>query len=82
MAAHQGRIGACMLGVGQAFRVYAGLEPRLPAWARKLWLEWAYRLWQEPRRLGRRYLVTNTRFVYLMTRSTLTKLMRWRPALA
>ena len=68
MAAHQGQIRACMLGVGQAFRVYAGLEPRLPLWARRLWLEWAYRLWQEPRRLGRRYLITNTRFLYLLAR--------------
>ena len=68
MAAHQGQIRACMLGVGQAFRVYAGLEPRLPLWARRLWLEWAYRLWQEPRRLGRRYLITNTRFLYLVAR--------------
>ncbi|OON66049.1 WecB/TagA/CpsF family glycosyltransferase [Hymenobacter sp. CRA2] len=71
MAAHQGRVRACMLGVGQAFLVYAGLERRLPAWARKLWLEWAYRLWLEPRRLWRRYLVTNTRFVWLMLRHSL-----------
>ena len=74
MAAHQGQIRACMLGVGQAFRVYAGLEPRLPLWARRLWLEWAYRLWQEPRRLGRRYLITNTRFLYLMVRKSLENL--------
>ena len=82
MAAHQGRIGACMLGVGQAFRVYAGLEPRLPMWARKLWLEWAFRLWQEPRRLARRYFVTNTRFVYLMARATLENMVGWLPAVA
>lgn len=73
MAARQGRIGACMLGVGQAFRVYAGLEPRLPAWARRLWLEWAYRLWQEPRRLAGRYLVTNTWFVYLLAGALLRR---------
>ena len=82
MAERKGRIRACMLGVGQAFPVYAGQEPRLPLWARQLWLEWAYRLWQEPRRLGRRYLVTNTRFVYLMARSTLANLVRWQPAAA
>ena len=82
MAAHQGRIGACMLGVGQAFRVYAGLEPRLPVWARKLWLEWAFRLWLEPRRLARRYFVTNTRFLYLMTRATLENIVGWLPAVA
>lgn len=68
MAAHRGTVRACMLGVGQAFLVYAGLEQRLPTWARRLWLEWAYRLWLEPRRLWRRYLVTNSRFLYLMAR--------------
>jgi N-acetylglucosaminyldiphosphoundecaprenol N-acetyl-beta-D-mannosaminyltransferase len=71
MAAHRGKVKACMLGVGQAFLVYAGLEQRLPAWARRLWLEWAYRLWLEPRRLWRRYLITNSRFLYLMARRTL-----------
>jgi N-acetylglucosaminyldiphosphoundecaprenol N-acetyl-beta-D-mannosaminyltransferase len=71
MATHRGKIKACMLGVGQAFLVYAGLEQRLPVWARRLWLEWAYRLWLEPRRLWRRYLVTNSRFLYLMAQKTL-----------
>lgn len=71
MAAHRGQIKACMLGVGQAFLVYAEMEQRLPVWARRLWLEWAYRLWLEPRRLWRRYLVTNSRFLYLMARKTL-----------
>lgn len=71
MAAHRGKIKACMLGVGQAFLVYAGMEQRLPVWARRLWLEWAYRLWLEPRRLWRRYLITNSRFLYLMARRTL-----------
>ncbi|MDU0369176.1 WecB/TagA/CpsF family glycosyltransferase [Hymenobacter endophyticus] len=75
MAAHRGQIRACMLGVGQAFPVYAGLEPRLPAWARRLWLEWAYRLWLEPRRLWRRYLVTNSRFLYLLARRATAQLV-------
>jgi N-acetylglucosaminyldiphosphoundecaprenol N-acetyl-beta-D-mannosaminyltransferase len=74
MAAHQGRVRACMLGVGQAFLTYAGLEQRLPEWARKLWLEWAYRLWLEPRRLWRRYLVTNSRFVWLMSKHAVQQL--------
>ena len=82
MANHQGRIRACMLGMGQAFPVYGGLEPRLPLWARRLWLEWAYRLWQEPRRLGRRYLLTNTHFAYLMARAGLENLAWQLPALA
>ena len=71
MANHRGQVKACMLGVGQAFLVYAGLERRLPPWARRLWLEWAFRLWLEPRRLWRRYLVTNSHFVYLMARKKL-----------
>ncbi|TGE29306.1 glycosyltransferase [Hymenobacter metallicola] len=74
MAAHRGRVRSCMLGVGQAFPVYAGLERRLPAWARRLWLEWAYRLYLEPKRLWKRYLHTNTRFVYLMGRRALAHL--------
>lgn len=73
MAAHRGQVKACMLGVGQAFLTYAGLEQRLPVWARRLWLEWAYRLYLEPRRLWRRYLLTNSRFLYLMARQTLTR---------
>jgi N-acetylglucosaminyldiphosphoundecaprenol N-acetyl-beta-D-mannosaminyltransferase len=75
MAAHRGRIRACMVGVGQAFPVYAGLERRLPDWARKLWLEWAYRLWLEPRRLAKRYLVTNAWFVYLILHRMLAHLL-------
>ena len=77
MAAHNGRVRACMLGVGQAFRVYAGLEPRLPPWARPLWLEWAFRLWQEPRRLAGRYLRTNPLFVYLLARELLALYIGW-----
>lgn len=79
MADHQGRIQACMLGVGQAFLVYAGLEQRLPAWARRLWLEWAYRLWLEPRRLWRRYLVTNSHFLYLMARHAVGQVKEKKP---
>jgi N-acetylglucosaminyldiphosphoundecaprenol N-acetyl-beta-D-mannosaminyltransferase len=65
MADHKGRVKACMLGVGQAFLVYAGLEKRLPQWARKLCLEWVYRLYLEPGRLWKRYLVSNSLFVFL-----------------
>ncbi|GHA80227.1 WecB/TagA/CpsF family glycosyltransferase [Pontibacter akesuensis] len=64
MAAHKGKVNACMLGVGQAYMTYAGLEKRLPQWARDLSLEWTYRLWQEPRRLWKRYLLTNSLFVF------------------
>ena len=65
MAEHKGKVKACMLGVGQAYMTYAGLEKRLPEWARNLSLEWTYRLWQEPKRLWKRYLITNSLFVML-----------------
>jgi N-acetylglucosaminyldiphosphoundecaprenol N-acetyl-beta-D-mannosaminyltransferase len=55
-----------VMGVGGAIDVYAGLRRRAPAVWQKLGLEWMFRLLQEPRRLARRYLVTNTRFVGLL----------------
>jgi N-acetylglucosaminyldiphosphoundecaprenol N-acetyl-beta-D-mannosaminyltransferase len=63
MAAHRGRINAVMLGVGAAFDFHAGTVSRAPAWMRDHGLEWLHRLWSEPRRLWKRYLVTNTLFV-------------------
>ena len=69
MHAHQHRVQACMLGLGQAFLTYTGQEKRLPQWARNLSLEWAYRLYLEPQRLWKRYLIGNTRFLWLATRS-------------
>ena len=63
MAAHRGRVNAVMLGVGAAFDFHAGTISRAPAWMRKYGLEWLHRLWSEPRRLWKRYLVTNTLFV-------------------
>jgi N-acetylglucosaminyldiphosphoundecaprenol N-acetyl-beta-D-mannosaminyltransferase len=51
--------------VGGAFLLYAGVDTRAPKWMRDLSLEWAYRLALEPRRLWKRYLVTNTRFLVL-----------------
>jgi N-acetylglucosaminyldiphosphoundecaprenol N-acetyl-beta-D-mannosaminyltransferase len=60
-----------MLGLGQAFLVYAGLEKRLPPWARDLSLEWLYRLYLEPKRLGKRYLKSNSMFLFLAGKSIL-----------
>ena len=71
MAEHKGRVRACMLGVGQAYMTYAGLEKRLPKWARDLSLEWTYRLYQEPKRLWKRYLITNSMFVLLTLKELL-----------
>ncbi|MEC5218599.1 N-acetylglucosaminyldiphosphoundecaprenol N-acetyl-beta-D-mannosaminyltransferase [Actimicrobium sp. GrIS 1.19] len=63
MAAHRGRIHAVMIGVGAAFDYHAGTLQRAPLWMQHAGLEWLYRLVSEPRRLWRRYLVTNTLFV-------------------
>lgn len=76
MAAHKGKVKACMLGVGQAYMTYAGLEKRLPAWARNMSLEWTYRLWQEPRRLWKRYLLTNSMFIFVTLKQLLLKQTR------
>lgn len=63
MAAHRGRVRAVMIGVGAAFDYHAGTIKRAPQWMQHAGLEWLHRLVSEPRRLWRRYLVTNTLFV-------------------
>jgi N-acetylglucosaminyldiphosphoundecaprenol N-acetyl-beta-D-mannosaminyltransferase len=68
MARHKGKINAVMLGVGGAFPVYAGVQKRAPQWMQKFSLEWLYRLCQEPRRLCKRYFVTNSLFLMLIAR--------------
>jgi N-acetylglucosaminyldiphosphoundecaprenol N-acetyl-beta-D-mannosaminyltransferase len=57
-----------LLGVGAAFDFLAGLVPQAPPMLQKAGLEWAYRLVQEPRRLWRRYLRYNPRFVVAFAR--------------
>lgn len=52
-------------GVGGSFDVIAGITRRAPLWMQKSGLEWLYRLIQEPRRMWKRYLVTNTIFMKL-----------------
>jgi len=63
MAEHRGRVRAVMIGVGAAFDFHAGTVSRAPAWMRNNGLEWLHRLASEPRRLWKRYLVTNSLFV-------------------
>jgi N-acetylglucosaminyldiphosphoundecaprenol N-acetyl-beta-D-mannosaminyltransferase len=58
------RLGVGMaIGVGGSFDVLAGLRRRAPIWVQSLGLEWTYRMLQEPRRLFKRYLVTNLQFI-------------------
>lgn len=65
MAAHRQKIKPVMIGVGAAFDFYAGNLKESPELLGKLGLEWLFRLSQEPKRLWRRYLILNPRFVFL-----------------
>jgi N-acetylglucosaminyldiphosphoundecaprenol N-acetyl-beta-D-mannosaminyltransferase len=60
------------MGVGGALDVIAGLRKRAPKGLQRVGLEWAFRLAQEPRRLGPRYLTSNARFLALVGREYLT----------
>jgi len=53
---------AWMIGVGMTFSFVAGTLSRAPAWMQRTGLEWCWRLGQEPRRLGRRYLLEDLPF--------------------
>lgn len=74
MAKHRGKIQAVMLGVGAAFDFHAGTKPQAPVWMQRIGLEWLFRFISEPRRLWKRYLIHNPRFVFL----AITDLLRLR----
>ena len=66
---HWARLGVNFaIGVGGSFDVLAGLRKRAPVFLQTAGLEWVFRLCQEPRRLFARYLVTNSQFLFLITR--------------
>lgn len=60
-----------IMGVGGSFDVIAGKIKRAPKWMQKCGLEWVYRLVQEPRRMWRRYLIGNTKFIILVIKEFL-----------
>lgn len=68
MYMHQGRVHGLMIGIGAGADYFAGNIKRAPMWMQKSSLEWLYRLFQEPKRLFKRYLVTNTKFLWLIAR--------------
>jgi len=76
MYLHKDKIQGCMLGLGQAFLTYTGFEKRLPVWARNLSLEWLYRLFLEPKRLWKRYLIGNSKFILLAGKTIVVKKYR------
>ncbi|HEY0680624.1 MAG TPA: WecB/TagA/CpsF family glycosyltransferase [Chitinophagaceae bacterium] len=73
MSANSHRINAVLLGVGGAFAVTAGLQKRSPVWMQRLGLEWLHRLMQEPGRLFKRYFVTNTGFLFLLSKEIIKR---------
>lgn len=62
-------------GVGGSFDVVAGVTRRAPRWMQRIGMEWLYRVLQEPKRLWKRYLVTNTLFLKLACRDLITRSM-------
>ncbi len=67
MAEHVGRLTApVLIGVGAAFDFLAGVKPQAPRWMRENGLEWCFRLFSEPRRLWKRYLLDSPHFLALV----------------
>jgi len=61
------------MGVGGSFDVITGVTARAPRWMQKMGLEWFYRLMQEPRRMWRRYMVGNYKFMILILKEKYKK---------
>lgn len=65
-----------IFGVGGLFDIFSGLAKRAPVWMQKVGLEWFYRFIQEPRRLWKRYLIGNIKFIRLVIKEKLNNLDR------
>jgi len=65
-----------IMGVGGSFDVVAGKVKRAPKWMQKRGLEWFYRLIQEPRRMWRRYLITNSLFIFYILKERIRKFFK------
>lgn len=63
-AEHLAALGIPVVCVGAAFDFLSGSKPRAPRWVRTIGMEWVFRLLTEPRRLWRRYLIGNVKFLY------------------
>lgn len=71
---HRSRLGVpVIMGVGGSFDVLAGHTPRAPRWLRAMGMEWSWRLLMEPRRMWKRYLVTNSEFLWLAAREVVAR---------
>ncbi len=63
MAVHKGKVNSVMLGVGAVFDFLSGNKKEAPRWVQSIGMEWLFRLISEPRRLWKRYLKHNPRFI-------------------
>ncbi len=66
MAENSKEINAILLGVGGAFQIYAKERKRAPEWMRTFAMEWLFRFLQEPKRMLKRYFITNSLFIFLL----------------
>jgi exopolysaccharide biosynthesis WecB/TagA/CpsF family protein len=60
------------IAVGALFDIFTGTVPRAPKWMLQLRIEWLYRLWREPKRLWRRYIIGNPVFIASVVKARLT----------
>ena len=72
--AWQHRLGVNVaIGIGGSFDVLAGVKKRAPIYIQRIGMEWLYRLLQEPGRLWTRYLITNSRFLYYISKTIISR---------
>lgn len=64
MASHRDVLQCTMIGIGAAFDFIAGNKKTAPVWVQSIGLEWLFRLYSEPKRLWKRYLKNNPRFIW------------------
>jgi N-acetylglucosaminyldiphosphoundecaprenol N-acetyl-beta-D-mannosaminyltransferase len=64
MATHKDRLNCVMIGVGAAFDFFSGQKKHAPRWMQKAGMEWLFRFASDPKRLWKRYLKHNPRFVF------------------
>lgn len=63
---NEGKINGLMVGVGGAFNVISGVIDEAPRWMQNISMEWFYRFVKEPRRLFKRYFITNSKFLWYL----------------
>ncbi|MBA10554.1 MAG: glycosyltransferase [Flavobacteriaceae bacterium] len=61
-----------IMGVGGSFDVVSGLVKRAPLWMQKIGMEWFYRFVQEPKRMWKRYLIGNIKFIWMVFKARLS----------